>query len=116
MARLRERLGRKIQVLRKAAGLTQPELAEKAGTYYKYLSYIEGGRKNISTEMVERIAKALGVEPYELFVFDQGGRGETASADEKALRKLLQGVDPRVRSLALELMRSLLRWSRARQR
>ena len=115
MARLQEKLGRKIQTLRKAAGLTQLELADKVGTYYKYLSYIESGRKNISTEMVERIAKALGVEPYELFVYDKPGRGESAPAEEKALRKLLLGVDPKVRSIALELMQSLLRWSRARQ-
>ncbi len=53
-----------IRALRRNAGLTQSELASRAGIGQGYLSEIEvvGSKKSPSTETLIALAKALGVE------------------------------------------------------
>jgi len=52
-------LGRFIRKLREQAGLTQEELAGKAGITYQYLSGLENGRENFSIEVLDALGKAL---------------------------------------------------------
>ena len=52
-----------LRILRQYRGLTQEELAEKAGLSRPYLTEIETGRKNGSVKALNLLAKALGVEP-----------------------------------------------------
>ena len=47
-------------------------LAEMLNTSTSYIGEIEINRKIPSMEMVEKIAKALGVEPFRLFINDWG--------------------------------------------
>lgn len=63
---LYQRLGQKIEDLRKKKGMTQEELAEKAGLHRAYFWDIEQGR-NISIKTAYNIAKALNVELFQLF-------------------------------------------------
>ena len=60
-------LGKTIQKLRKMKGLTQEEFAEKIGTGRTYVGYIEQGVKRPSLEMLDKIAKGLGVKIKDLF-------------------------------------------------
>ena len=46
--------------------MTQDTLAEKCEIYRTYLSRIEGGMANPTILVIEALAKALGVEPWEL--------------------------------------------------
>ena len=55
---------------RKKRGLTQEKLAEILGTATSYIGEIEINTGNPSMDMVERIAKALNIEPFRLFVDD----------------------------------------------
>jgi transcriptional regulator with XRE-family HTH domain len=56
-----------LKRLRKAQGLTQEALAEKAGLEYKYFQKIESGRwPGLQLSTIERLAKALRVEAWEL--------------------------------------------------
>lgn len=55
------RLGRNVRILRKAAGLSQEELAFRAGLKRSYLSDLERGVRNPSVRAVERLADALQV-------------------------------------------------------
>jgi transcriptional regulator with XRE-family HTH domain len=64
---LRIRFGRVIRDLRKKQGLSQEELAEKAGLHRTYIGMIERGEKNITLENIDKIAKALNVQIEELF-------------------------------------------------
>ena len=58
-----------LKRLRKAQGLTQEALAEKAGLEYKYYQKIESGRwPGLQLSTVERLAKALRVEAGELLL------------------------------------------------
>ena len=51
-------------------GLTQEELAHRAGIHVTYVSGIERGHRNASLINIRRIADALGVEPKDLLSFD----------------------------------------------
>lgn len=45
---------------RKAAGLTQKELAERIGTKQTYIAQLERGRRNITLATIEKYARACG--------------------------------------------------------
>lgn len=65
---LYKKLGERIEYLRKEKGLTQEELAEKAGLHRAYFWDIENGR-NISFKTAYNVARALGVRLSKLFDF-----------------------------------------------
>lgn len=65
---LYQKLGEKIEKLRRQKGLTQEELAEKAGLHRAYFWDIESGR-NVSIKTAYKIAHALGVSLATLFDF-----------------------------------------------
>lgn len=68
---LANRLLARIRQLREAKGLTQEAFAEKAGLAYKYYQHVEAGRRrDIRLSTVEKLAKALDLEPWELLNFD----------------------------------------------
>jgi transcriptional regulator with XRE-family HTH domain len=54
-------LGDAIRHYRTAAGLTQAQLAEKAGLQRSYLSELEGGKETEQLKRVLRILRQLGV-------------------------------------------------------
>jgi transcriptional regulator with XRE-family HTH domain len=54
--------GLKIRARRKQAGLTQSELARRAGISPSYLNLIECNKRAIAGRLVDRIAAGLGVE------------------------------------------------------
>lgn len=63
-------LGKKIANLRKYRGLTQEALAEKVGRSPNHISKLEIATTNPSFELLVKIAKALNVEMYELFQYE----------------------------------------------
>ncbi len=48
--------------------ISQEKLAELSGLHRTYISAIECERRNISIDNIEKIASALNVEPYKLFM------------------------------------------------
>jgi transcriptional regulator with XRE-family HTH domain len=52
---------RNLQRLRRAAGLTQEELAERAGISARYLQFLESGDFGCSLAVLVRLRKALNV-------------------------------------------------------
>jgi len=66
---LKEKLGKRIQELRKQRKLTQEKFAELVGIDAKNISKIESGRNYPSAETLTSISKTLNVELYELFFF-----------------------------------------------
>lgn len=61
------RFGNKIKELRKIKGLSQERLANMAEIDRTYLPTIEKGERNVSIEIVEKLAKALNVNIKDLF-------------------------------------------------
>ncbi len=62
--KLRQVLAKKVRLYRQARGLTQEELAHKAKLHRTYLGMIERSERNLSVDNIEKIAKALEVEPH----------------------------------------------------
>jgi transcriptional regulator with XRE-family HTH domain len=67
MTGIREILARNFKINRQKLGLTQEQLAEKANVSTHYIAMIETCNKYPKPEMLERLAKALAVEPHQLF-------------------------------------------------
>ena len=55
-------LGARIRELRRERGLTQEELAERAGLHSRYISRIELGGANFGVSVLFDIARGLSVE------------------------------------------------------
>ncbi|MDR0302892.1 MAG: helix-turn-helix domain-containing protein [Treponema sp.] len=68
---LRDNLGKTIRFYRKQQGLSQAELAEKAGISIAFLSKIERGIKFPTSETLSGLANGLDVEVYQLFRSDK---------------------------------------------
>lgn len=63
--------GSNLKKYRTALGLSQEAFAEKCGLHRTYISAIECYRRSIALENVQRIAKALEIETYKLFLEDE---------------------------------------------
>ncbi len=60
--------GNNLKKYRIAIGLSQEAFAEKCGLHRTYISAIECFRRSISLENIQRIADALEIETYKLFL------------------------------------------------
>lgn len=60
--------GSNLKKYRVSMGLSQEAFAEKCGLHRTYISAIECYRRSIALENVQRIADALKIEPYRLFL------------------------------------------------
>ncbi|WP_298529606.1 helix-turn-helix domain-containing protein [uncultured Ruminococcus sp.] len=60
--------GTNVRRLRQEKGLSQEKFAEKCNLHRTYISDIECFRRSISLENIQKIADALGVEVYILFI------------------------------------------------
>jgi transcriptional regulator with XRE-family HTH domain len=63
-------LGRNVRACREARGLTQEQLAFDAGMKRSYVSELERGLRNPSVRAVERLARALKIDPSQLLCGD----------------------------------------------
>lgn len=97
-----EKLGQRIRQLRQQKGLSQKELAEKAGVFdvgeLERGRKVKGGAANPRVETLYKIAVALGVDMEELF-------GHSA-LDEDAVKisRLLEGQDKGVKEMAVRIV------------
>jgi len=62
----KEVVARNLRRLRTATGLSQEELAARAGLHRTYVSSVERGQRNVSLENIFALARALGCDPQEL--------------------------------------------------
>ncbi|MEU3646788.1 helix-turn-helix transcriptional regulator [Lentzea sp. NPDC034063] len=64
----REALGRKLRETREERGDRLVDVADRAGISVQYLSEIERGRKEPSSEMIAAVAGALGIDLADLLI------------------------------------------------
>ncbi|MCI5523030.1 MAG: helix-turn-helix transcriptional regulator [Treponema sp.] len=82
-------LGRNIRTLRKETGWTQEYLAEKTGISVPFMTQIELARKSASLEVIESIAKALGVSYERLFSANASEKNDTGYSIHRIEKNLL---------------------------
>ena len=75
--------GGNVKRYREELGLSQEAFAEKCGLHLTYISAVERQRRSIALGNVQKIADALGVETYRLFL-EEGQRPEGSSAGDRA--------------------------------
>lgn len=66
--------GTNVKKYRSASGMSQEEFADKCGMHRTYISAIECYRRSISLENIQRIADALEIKTYKLFMEDENAQ------------------------------------------
>ena len=92
------KLGVRIRTLRKAAGLTQEQLAEAADISVNFIGYVERGQRAPSIQTLERIAQGLSVHPKDLFEF----------LEDEPNEPLFQSLNARARRCTPDELQALL--------
>jgi transcriptional regulator with XRE-family HTH domain len=94
-----------LKRLRKAADLTQDQLADAAGVSKSYISGFERGeRESPSSRVLAGLAKALNCEPAELY------QGEHLDAQDEILSDIIEAtklLTPERQRLALKLLKGM---------
>ena len=66
-----KRLLARVKQIREGLGLSQEAFAEQAGLGYKYYQHVEAGRRrDIRLSTLEKLAKACGLELWQLLNLD----------------------------------------------
>lgn len=99
----RKLLGQRIKELRQGRGWSQEELAERMESGAKYLSSLERGRENPTHEMLIKIARALKVEPVDLFNY------AWLKLSESEIRKKIKALADRADGERLREMLALVK-------
>jgi transcriptional regulator with XRE-family HTH domain len=92
----------RIRELRKERGLTLAQLAGEVGISIPHMSQVERGVKNVNNHLLERIAGALRVQPYQLI----SAGGPTQTTLDTILDRLGPEDRQRVETFAQNLLLS----------
>ncbi len=65
-------IGKRLRQLREVKGLSQGDIERRSGLLRSYISRVEGGYTAPSLSTLEKFAKALEVEPYQLLFHGEG--------------------------------------------
>ncbi len=65
--KLRIVFSKKLKEIRLLKNISQEDLGSMSGLHRTYIGSIERGERNVSIDNIEKIAKALAVESWELF-------------------------------------------------
>lgn len=64
---IKQEFGKRLMQLRKDRKMSQEMLAELSGLNRPYISGIEQGKRNVSLEVIESLAKALEIQIKDFF-------------------------------------------------
>lgn len=92
MTEVQSVLAYNIKKYRNTKGLTQEQLAEKAETSTNYLGSIETGKKYPSPQMIDKLAKALDINPLELFKKESPNMQSIKQSLEEKIQEVLNDV------------------------
>jgi transcriptional regulator with XRE-family HTH domain len=90
MTDLRDLLAHNMRERRRDLKLTQCKLAERADTSTYYITMIENRKKYPSPEMMQKIARRLGIDTPELFTMTSSFPIDTIKKYQKDVLKLIK--------------------------
>jgi transcriptional regulator with XRE-family HTH domain len=111
-----ETVGERIRALRKAAGLSQERLAERAGLHYTYIGAVERAERNVTLDTLVRIANGLGVAVGDFFPSTNATRSAQVARILAGLELSDDQVVDAVGELVTRLSRRKKRSSHARSK
>ncbi|MEW6608163.1 MAG: helix-turn-helix transcriptional regulator [bacterium] len=112
MEELRIKLGNRIRELRKALGLTQEELGERANLHNTYIGAVERGERNLSIESIEKIAKGLNIEINELFTFPPAKLLSQHEIIISEIIELIRRGDDKTIKIISRALKEVLEWQK----
>lgn len=80
MGNVKKQFGAAVRHRRGCLGISQEELAGRAGLHRTYISDVERGARNVSLESIHRLAAALEIPASHLFAHTDETGAETGSA------------------------------------
>lgn len=83
-------IGRTIRVLRAASGISQKDLAERAGIKPNYLSLVESGKREPSVSVLRTISQELHVPMSFLFWESTNGSNHDDGKQDQIVDKIKQ--------------------------
>lgn len=87
MSEIKKLLGKRIREVRILRNLTQEDLSELTDIGASSISKIESGHFHPTDENLEKIAKALKIEPYKLYMFNHQKDTKTLISDLENILK-----------------------------
>jgi len=99
MRKIRDILAENLKKNRRLRGLTQEQLAEKADVSSHYVAMVETRKTFPKPEMLERFAKTLGIEPYQLFAVEN----DLNDQNERLYKKIVTEM----KHIALDIKQSV---------
>jgi transcriptional regulator with XRE-family HTH domain len=107
-------VGKRLRALREVKGLSQGDIERRSGLLRSYISRVEGGYTAPSLTTLEKFAKALEVETYQL-LFQGEGRPSAPKVPEQAslgkpvkrLAKMFETMSSTNRKLLLSMAAKL---------
>ena len=105
-----ETTGERIRRARKAAGLTQAELADKIGVKFSAIhKYESGAVVNLKRETIAALAAALNVKPSWLMCMeDEQAPSDNQPEDVMLLVSLFEKLSPEGRRLVIAQLRGIV--------
>lgn len=104
----------KLSQLRKSKGLTQQEMAQKAGVGIAQLRRYEGGKSSPTLEVIKNIALTLGITTDELIFDDNEASLQARQLDRKLFEQfeMVSKLNPNDRNAIETIIESMILKSR----
>ena len=97
---LKDNFVRNLKKFRKIEGISQAKLANLCDTDLSYIGQIEMGKRFPSSKLIEKIAAALDIEAYRLFMDEAGMQyGDLNEEDDFLLKIPPKARDRMIKSL-----------------
>jgi len=80
-------IGKRLRSMRESKGLSQGDIERRSGLLRSYISRVEGGYTAPSLTTLEKFAKALGVEPYQILFHTHGNPKSPRIPEQPGLTK-----------------------------
>jgi len=99
-------IGDRLRAYRTRTGLSQEEVAEKAGVHPTYVGQLERGEKNATLESVEKVARALNL-PFEV-LFEAIIEGDADNAVARECYELITTRPAKEQQAILDMIKKAI--------
>jgi len=94
---IKDIFSKKLRENRRKRGLTQEKLAETVGISTHYLAMLETARNFPTSDTLERLASALEIPVYELFIFDHSPKEELEQLRQEIVNEVNKTVSKAIK-------------------
>lgn len=112
MSKIAELVGGKIREYRTSKGLSQEELAHRAGLHTAHLGQIERGEKSPTIDSIDKIVTALGITFEELFSFGQSPAADKRESIKEKVVSCLNTLSDSEQKDMYKTIKLLIKWKK----